>query len=183
MWLRWISRSGLKYNSKGIDALIGHLWSREYGDLSFSFHIYNIYGAKRVQGGSKGNWNFLDLSDELGKLVGPSWLPCGFIRLKRGGGISTRIFIWWKFSLISLVQGICNGLKVWGNTEEAGRSLWDHERDGERALQWPSVTSCGGKMISPSLWGGHVLWQHWVHEGLFPKALKVLSAIGLHLQI
>lgn len=168
MWLRWISRSGLKYNSKGIDALIGHLWSREYGDLSFSFHIYNIYGAKRVQGGSKGNWNFLDLSDELGKLVGPSWLPCGFIRLKRGGGISTRIFIWWKFSLISLVQGIWR----FGVTLKKLEGLCEIMREMEKGLcsdqvwhrvgvKW-SLHLCGEDMCSDSTGYMRACFQkHW----------------------
>lgn len=52
MWLKLISRSVLKWSSKGIDVPVG---PESGGTLALAIAFVTVYGSRRVQAKSQGN--------------------------------------------------------------------------------------------------------------------------------
>lgn len=124
MWLRWISRSGLKWSREGNRWPTGHICGpRSVGVLAWAIVFVTIRGARRVQGGSKGNWDLnLHLSEEVRSRWPQVDFPVGLFGLRGGWRYSESLCVVER-SLNILVQGIWVKLKKWEGLCEIMRGV------------------------------------------------------------
>lgn len=151
-------RSGLKWSSKGMNALIGHLRPKESGQFGFSHCVCNCIWSQGVwPEEAQGNWDLtgfkLNLSDEFGESMCPIWFACGFVWLQ--GWV--KVLCDGTFPEFTC----CPGCTDWGAAVKLKKleGLRELVRGRVQGLQWLRVVWWGGRMVSPVCGERSTLWQ------------------------